>query len=125
LLAVIPGVEACCVVGANMNQPLAILALTPDLVKQANQPQARQQLQDFFAQELVNLNQQLDPHERLACLVLDATPWTVGSGFVTPTLKVKRNQIEEVYGALFEVWTAHSSDIVWINGANASVQVIG
>jgi len=125
LLTVMPGVEACCVVGANLNQPLAILALTPDLVKQAIQPQARQQLQDFFAQELVNLNQQLDPHERLSCLVLDATPWTVSSGFVTPTLKVKRNQIEEVYGVLFEAWTAHRSDIVWINGANASVQVIG
>lgn len=74
LLAVMPGVEACCVVGANMNQPLAILALTPDLVKQAIQPQARQQLQDLFANELVNLNLQLDPHERLSCLVLDPTP---------------------------------------------------
>jgi long-chain acyl-CoA synthetase len=71
------------------------------------------------------LNQQLDPHERLACLVLDATPWTVASGFVTPTLKVKRNQIEAVYGALFEAWTAHGSDIVWINETNASVEVIG
>ena len=113
LLAVMPGVEACCVVGANLNQPLAILALTPDLVKQAIQPQARQQLQDLFAQELVNLNQQLDPHERLSCLVLDATPWTVGSGFVTPTLKVKRNQIEDAYGAAFERWAAQREAIVW------------
>ena len=117
LLAVMPGVEACCVVGANMNQPLAILALTPDLVKQANQPQARQQLQDFFAQELVSLNQQLDPHERLSCLVLDPTPWTVASGFITPTLKVKRNQIEDTYGAFFEAWTAQSKTIVWMDDA--------
>jgi long-chain acyl-CoA synthetase len=114
LLAVMPGVEACCVVGANMNQPLAILALTPDLVKQANQPQARQQLQDFFAQELVSLNQQLDPHERLSCLVLDPTPWTVASGFITPTLKVKRNQIEDAYSALFETWTAQGKAVIWV-----------
>ena len=118
LLAVIPGVEACCVVGANMNQPLAILALTPDLVKQANQPQARQQLQDFFAHELVNLNQQLDPHERLSCLVLDPTPWTVASGFITPTLKVKRNQIEDAYGSFLEAWTAQSKTIVWMDHAS-------
>jgi len=118
LLAVIPGVEACCVVGANMNQPLAILALTPDLVKQANQPQARQQLQDFFAHELVSLNQQLDPHERLSCLVLDPTPWTVASGFITPTLKVKRNQIEDAYGSFFEAWTAQSKTIVWMDDAS-------
>jgi long-chain acyl-CoA synthetase len=114
LLAVMPGVEACCVVGANMNQPLAILALTPDLVKQANQPHARQQLQDFFAQELVSLNQQLDPHERLSCLVLDPTPWTVASSFITPTLKVKRNQIEDAYGAFFEAWTAQGKAVIWV-----------
>lgn len=118
LLAVMPGVEACCVVGANMNQPLAILALTPDLVKQANQPQARQQLQDFFANELVSLNQQLDPHERLSCLVLDPTPWTVASGFITPTLKVKRNQIEDAYGSFLETWTAQSKTIVWMDHAS-------
>ena len=118
LLAVMPGVEACCVVGANMNQPLAILALTPDLVKQANQPQARQQLQDFFANELVSLNQQLDPHERLSCLVLDPTPWTVASGFITPTLKVKRTQIEDAYGSFLETWTAQSKTIVWMDHAS-------
>lgn len=125
MLAVMPGVEACCVVGANLSQPLAILALTPDVITQCLDPQKQAQLQAFFQRELLSLNLKLDPHERLSCLVLDATPWTVGSGFVTPTLKVKRNQIEEVYGDLFEAWTAHSSDIVWINGTNASVPFIG
>ena len=125
MLAVMPGVEACCVVGANLSQPLAILALTPDVITQSLDPQKQAQLQADFQRELLGLNLKLDPHERLSCLVLDATPWTVGSGFVTPTLKVKRNQIEEVYGVLFEAWTAHSSDIVWINGTNASVPFIG
>jgi long-chain acyl-CoA synthetase len=125
MLAVMPGVEACCVVGANLSQPLAILALTPDVITQSLDPQKQAQLQADFQRELLGLNLKLDPHERLSCLVLDATPWTVGSGFVTPTLKVKRNQIEEVYGVLFEAWTAHSSDIVWINETNASVEVIG
>ena len=125
LLTVMPGVEACCVVGANLAQPLAILALTPEVITQSLDPQKQAQLQADFQRELLGLNLKLDPHERLSCLVLDETPWTVGSGFVTPTLKVKRNQIEEVYGVLFEAWAAHSSDIVWINGTNASVQVIG
>ena len=125
MLAVMPGVEACCVVGANLSQPLAILALTPDVITQSLDLQKQAQLQADFQRELLGLNLKLDPHERLSCLVLDATPWTVGSGFVTPTLKVKRNQIEEVYGVLFEAWTAHSSDIVWINGTNASVPFIG
>jgi long-chain acyl-CoA synthetase len=114
MLSVMPGVEACCVVGANMAQPMAILALTPERVKQALEPEQRQELQNDFERELVLINQQLDPHERLSCLVLDQTPWTVDSGFITPTLKVKRNQIEAVYGPSFEAWSELQKSIVWI-----------
>jgi len=113
MLAVMPGVEACCVVGANLSQPLAILALTPDVITQSLDPQKQAQLQADFQRELLGLNLKLDPHERLSCLVLDATPWTVGSGFVTPTLKVKRNQVEATYGPLFEMWTAQNTVIIW------------
>ena len=121
LLSVMPGVEACCVVGANMAQPLAILALTPERVKQALEPVERQKMQVDFERELVLINQQLDPHERLSCLVLDPNPWTVDSGFVTPTLKVKRNQVEEAYGASFEAWSSGKTVIVWmVAGAPAS-----
>ena len=38
LLALVPGVEACCVVGANLTLPLAILAMTPEPLKQALEP---------------------------------------------------------------------------------------
>jgi long-chain acyl-CoA synthetase len=47
-------------------------------------------------------------------LVLDPTPWTVASGFITPTLKVKRNQIEDAYGAFFEAWTAQGKAVIWV-----------
>jgi long-chain acyl-CoA synthetase len=114
LLALVPGVEACCVVGANLAQPLAILALTPERLKQALEPEARQHMQAALERELVRINQQLDPHERLSCLVIDHKPWTVESGFITPTLKVKRNQIEAVYGPSFEAWSELHKSIVWL-----------
>ena len=40
-------------------------------------------------------------------------PWTVENGFITPTFKVKRNRIEEVYAPLFERWTASRRPVVW------------
>ena len=115
LLSLIPGVEACCVVGANLPQPLAILALTPDLIKKTLEPQQRQQLQAALENELVTINQQIDPHERLSCLVVDQIPWTVESGLITPTLKVKRNQIEEVYGPSFESWCEQKEGVIWVS----------
>jgi len=70
--------------------------------------------------ELVRINQQLDPHELLSCLVIDHKPWTVESGFITPTLKVKRNQIEAVYGPSFETWSELYKSIVWLKASAPS-----
>ena len=47
------------------------------------------------------------------CLVVVAEPWSVENGFITPTFKVKRNRIEEVYGPLFEGWIAKRRPVVW------------
>jgi len=43
-------------------------------------------------------------------------PWTVDNGFITPTFKVKRNRIEEVYGAWFERWVGARQRVVWHTG---------
>ena len=114
LLAVIPGVEASCVVGANMAQPLAVLALSAELLEKAGDRHGRSQLESMFEPELMLLNKQLCAQERLSCLVLDQKPWTVASGFVTPTLKVKRQKVTEAYGAFYETWTAQGKAVVWL-----------
>ena len=41
------------------------------------------------------------------------TAWTVENGFVTPTMKVKRNRIEEVYASNYERWVAQRKKVVW------------
>jgi long-chain acyl-CoA synthetase len=37
----------------------------------------------------------------------------VDNGFITPTFKVKRNRIEEVYGPMFERWANAHQRVVW------------
>ena len=39
--------------------------------------------------------------------------WTVEKGFVTPTMKVKRNVIESTYGGLLDAWYARKQAVVW------------
>jgi long-chain acyl-CoA synthetase len=114
LLAAIPGVEASCVVGANLAQPLAVLALSAELLEKAGDPHGRSQIESLLEPELMLLNKQLCPHERLTCLVLDQKPWTVASGFMTPTLKVKRIKVEEAYGSFFAPWTAQGKAVLWL-----------
>jgi len=97
-----PAIEACCVAGANLGQPLGIAMLSPlGLQRAASDPAG---LQAELARHLEDVNTRLDPHEQLDTLVLIKTPWTVDNGFITPTFKVKRNRVEDVYGGKLEGW---------------------
>ena len=69
-----------------------------------------------LAAHLDAINARLDPHEQLDCIVVVSKPWTVENGFITPTFKVKRNRIEEVYGGLYERWSEGRSKVVWHAG---------
>ena len=90
-------IEACAVTGANLGQPLGIVMLNADGIAQAAQAEGRQALEASLGAHLQAVNDKLDPHEQLDCLVLVTTPWSVDNGFITPTFKIKRNRVEEAY----------------------------
>jgi long-chain acyl-CoA synthetase len=107
-------VEACCVTGANLGQPLALVMLNAEAVAQVRGPAGRSALEASLAAHLKAINAALDPHEQLDCLVVTTEPWTVDNGFITPTFKVKRNRVEEVYGLLYERWVADRKPVLWL-----------
>ena len=106
-------VEACVVTGANLGQPLGIVMLNPEAAMRARNDADRDEIEASLAGHLQRINATLDPHEQLDCLVVVTTPWTVDNGFVTPTFKVKRNRIEEVYAAHFERWSGARRTVIW------------
>ena len=73
----------------------------------------RAALESSLAAHLESVNALLDPHERLDCLVIVTQPWTVESGFITPTFKVRRNRIEDVYAAYYERWVVERRTVIW------------
>ena len=106
-------VEACVVTGANLGQPLGIVMLNAEAAQRARNAAERAPMEASLSGHLAAINAHLDPHEQLDCLVVVTTPWTVDNGFITPTFKVKRNRIEEVYAPLFEQWTGSKRTVVW------------
>jgi long-chain acyl-CoA synthetase len=106
-------IEACCVTGANLGQPLALVMLNAEAAKQAAGG-GRSALEASLAQHLQTVNQDLDPHERLDCLVLTTDPWTVENDLVTPTFKVKRNRIEALFAARYEAWVEARRPVQWL-----------
>ena len=108
-----PAVEACVVTGANLGQPLGIMMLSPEAAKRSLDDAERRAMEASFESHLKAVNARLDPHEQLDCLVAVTTAWTVENGFVTPTMKVKRNRIEDIYGTLYERWIGQRKAVIW------------
>lgn len=110
-------VEACVVTGANLGQPLGIVMLAPDAVERCTDAAARAELESSLAHHLKAVNAPLDPHERLQCLVVVTTAWTVDNDVITPTFKVKRNRIEDLYATHYARWEASGKPVIWQSAA--------
>jgi len=107
-----PQLEAVCVCGAGLPQPFAIVmpATHPAWFEDAAR---REELRASLAAHLERVNAELEPHEKLAFLAVVRESWTVDNGLITPTLKVKRSQIEDRYAPKFDAWAARREAVVF------------
>ncbi len=116
LLVTHPDIEACAVTGANFSQPLALVMLSVEAAQRAASREGRSALVSSLAVHLQSVNTLLPKHEKLDCLAVITTHWTPENGFVTPTLKVKRTRIEEVYSSRYAGWLSQGQPVVWAEG---------
>jgi long-chain acyl-CoA synthetase len=108
-----PGIEACCVMGAGLASPFAVVLISDEARARSHDPQARAALEKSLAAALEETNRGLDHHERVAFIVIADGPWSVANGLMTPTLKLKRALLEARYGSPAEDWQKQNRPIVW------------
>ncbi|EAT13170.1 long-chain fatty acid CoA synthetase [Bermanella marisrubri] len=90
LLSAHPHIEQVCVMGSGRNQPIAVVELS-----ETARGLDKEALEEELIQHLGKVNQDLEHHERVECLVLTQETWTVESGLITPTLKIRRDTVED------------------------------
>lgn len=109
-----PQIEACCVTGVNFPQPFALIMTPLEVAEEVRRDVNRKEaLARSLTEHLETLNQQLDAHEQLEFLAVVSEQWTVENGLVTPTLKIKRSEIESLYRRRFEAWAEQRAAVIW------------
>ncbi len=109
-----PSTESVCVVGDNMNSPLGIVMISEERLAHINSsPEQKQELTQSFTDLLSEINQKLEGHEKLSKLVLTTERWTIENGLLTPTLKIRRHEIERHYADKVSNWENIKQKIVW------------
>ncbi|WP_345340323.1 AMP-binding protein [Corallincola platygyrae] len=84
--------EQICVMGTLLPQPIAVTVLSP-----AAESLSNEKIEASINQTLESINAQLEPHERLSGVFVAKDEWTIENELLTPTLKIKRGDIEQAY----------------------------
>ena len=107
-IAVNPDIEWVCVVGSGLPQPMALIILS-----EQGKNKSRQIVHDESQKMIHELNASLSTHEHLSKFIFLDDEWTTGNGMLTPSLKIRRNQIEKKYSGRYESWAEEKGFLIW------------
>lgn len=108
-----PKAEVVCVAGANQPQPCLMLLLSEEARAELSAGADRTALEHELAEALDTVNAECEAHEKLAFVVVVREPWTMENGMLTPTMKIKRNVIEDFYIRQMDEWFGQNKKVVW------------
>ena len=108
-----PLIENVCVGGAVLPQPVGLIMLEEETQRKLLQDGDRSEIKNAFETLIKQVNQHLEPHEKLAFLVVLTKPWTIANGLLTPTMKIRRQKIEDQYADRFEDWEKQKALVIF------------
>lgn len=106
-------IELVCVSGANQTQPFAMIQLAEAERPKVTDEGFCKELEESFAELVTSVNKTVDPHEQLAFVIIVSDEWSIGNSFLTPTMKLKRNVVEDAYENKVDEWYAMHQKVIW------------
>lgn len=106
-------IEMVCVSGAEYPQPHALVVLSEASAKKTTCDNFKKELENSFQSLIKEVNTTLDPHEHIKFITVIGDEWSIASGHLTPTMKMKRDVIESNYKAHLDNWYDARQAVVW------------
>lgn len=101
-------VELACVVGMGIPQPIALVVLSA-----VGKAKSKNEVIESLMDTLAEINPTLEPFERLEKAVILKDDWTIENGLMTPSMKVKRNEVEKIHLPKYPDWYRQESIVLW------------
>ncbi|TVR79070.1 MAG: hypothetical protein EA412_07070 [Chitinophagaceae bacterium] len=101
-------IESVCVVGTGVAQPMALVVPSP-----AGLAKNRESLSSSLTSTFNSVNEKLEPYEKMKKVVVMKEPWTIENNLMTPTMKVKRNEVEKIHMSRYPEWYDKQDTVIW------------
>jgi long-subunit acyl-CoA synthetase (AMP-forming) len=101
-------IEQLCFVGSELKQPIMLVSLSD-----AGRAKPKVEVEAGLITDMEAVNATLEPHEAIGKIVVVKDTWTIDNHLMTPTMKVKRNEIEKRYGALIRAEGETRNAVSW------------
>jgi long-chain acyl-CoA synthetase len=101
-------IDQLCLVGSGLKQPILIVSPTP-----AARAKPKEELEKQLLADMDAVNGSLEDHERIAKAIIAKDLWTIDNGIMTPTMKVKRNEVEKKYHNILAAHDGTKNKVVW------------
>ena len=102
-------IEYVCVCGLAAPQPLAMVTLS-EIGKSKQMEQIRNELSSLID----SVNENLKRLEKISTIVVHKNPWTELNGFITPTMKVRRAELDRMFQDLYAIWHNEKEQVIFV-----------
>ena len=102
--------EQICVVGLGLPQPLCLGVLS-----EVGLAKSKEDLTAELSARLEQVNKEVPGYKRISTMVVVQEAWTVENGLTTPTLKIKRNQVDKKYEEKYRQWHDEKAAVLFEN----------
>ena len=97
-----------CVVGLGVPQPLMLVNIS-DIGKKLS----KEELINELEKKLETVNSEIFNYLRVSTIVICKNEWTPQNEILTPTMKIKRGNVDKMYMSEYNNWHNSSDKIIW------------
>jgi long-subunit acyl-CoA synthetase (AMP-forming) len=106
-------IELSCVSGSGRPACYGVVQLAEDLHAKIGDQGFRDKLTPKLEALLDEVNSQVEEYEKMQFIAVARDTWDIANDFLTPTLKIKRNVVEEAYAPYLDEWYDSGQKVIW------------
>ena len=106
-------IEQCCVSGSGQPSAYVVVQLAEEFRGRLSDSSLRAELEPELQALLKSVNSQVEHHEHIQFIAVAKDEWAIENGFLTPTMKIKRNIVDDTYDPKLDAWYGAKAKVIW------------